>query len=64
VYPVNNEWHVKDLDSLNGSYVDGESIDEIKVGPELDVSLDKHGPKVHLLVRVADVTAQTANSRR
>ena len=64
VYPVNNEWHVKDLDSLNGSYVDGESIDDIKVDPELDVSLDKHGPKVRLLVRVADKTLQTANSRR
>lgn len=64
VYPVNNEWHVQDLDSLNGSYVDGQSIDEMKVDNELDVSLDKHGPKVNLLVRIADVTAHTANSRR
>ena len=39
-------------------------IDDIKVDPELDVSLDKHGPKVRLLVRVADKTLQTANSRR
>jgi hypothetical protein len=64
VYPVDNEWHVKDLDSLNGSFVDGKSIDEIKVDPELDVSLDKHGPKIHLHVRVADVTAQSASTGR
>ena len=51
VYPVDDEWHVQDLDSLNGSYVNGQSIDERKVDPELDVSLDKHGPKIHLLVR-------------
>jgi hypothetical protein len=64
VYPVNNEWHVKDLDSLNGSFVNGKSIDEIKVDPELDVSLDKHGPKVHLLIRLADDTAQSADTHR
>ena len=64
VFPVDDEWHVKDLDSLNGSYVNGKSIDELKVDPELDVSLDKNGPKVHLTVRVADETVHTANSRR
>ncbi len=63
VYPVDDEWHVKDLDSLNGSYVNGESIDEIKVDPEVEVSMDKHGPKVHLLIQVADDTAQSANTR-
>jgi pSer/pThr/pTyr-binding forkhead associated (FHA) protein len=63
VYPVDDEWHVKDLDSLNGSYVDGQSIDEIKVDPEVEVSMDKHGPKVRLLVRVADDTAQSASTR-
>lgn len=63
VYPLNNEWRVKDLDSLNGSYVDGKSIDELKVDPELDVTLDRHGPKIHLLVQVADVTVQTARTR-
>jgi hypothetical protein len=64
VYPVDNEWHVKDLDSLNGSFVNGKSIDDIKVDPELDVTLDKHGPKIHLHVRVADVTAQSVSTRR
>ena len=64
VYPVDNEWHVKDLESLNGSYVNGQSIDVIKVNPEIDVSMDKHGPKIHLAVRVADDTAQTLDSRR
>lgn len=64
VYPVNNEWHVQDLDSLNGSYVDGKSIDELKLDPELDVTLDRHGPKIHLMVRFADETVQTADSRR
>jgi len=63
VYPVGNEWHVKDLDSLNGSYVDGQSIDEIKVDSEVEVSMDIHGPKVHLLIRVAGDTAQSASTR-
>jgi hypothetical protein len=64
VYPVDDEWHAKDLDSLNGSFVNGKSIDVIKVDPELDVSLDKHGPKVHLHVRVAEKTAQSVSTRR
>ena len=64
VYPEDNEWHVKDLDSLNGSFVNGKSIDDIKVDPELDVTLDKHGPKIHLHVRVAEVTAQSVSTRR
>lgn len=63
VYPVDNVWHVKDLDSLNGSYVDGRSIDVIKLDPEVDVSLDKNGPKIHLLVRIADATVQTGSTR-
>ncbi len=63
VYPVNNEWHVKDLESLNGSYVNGRAIDVIKVNPEVDVSMDKHGPKVHLAIRVLDDTAQSADTR-
>ena len=63
VYPVDDEWHVKDLDSLNGSYVNGQSIDEIKVDPEVEVSLDRHGPKVHLVIRVADDTGQAVSSR-
>ncbi len=63
VYPVNNEWHVKDLDSLNGTYVDGKSIDELRVDHELDVSLDKNGPKIHLTVRSVDETVQTASTR-
>jgi hypothetical protein len=63
VYPVDNEWHVKDLKSLNGSYVNGQSIDVIKVNPEIDVSMDKHGPKIHLAVRAVDDTVQSADTR-
>lgn len=64
VYPVKNEWHVKDLDSLNGSFVNGESIDDIKVDPEIDISLDKNGPTIRLHVRVAEATARSVTNRQ
>jgi hypothetical protein len=35
----------------------------IKVNPEIDVSMDKHGPKIHLAVRAVDDTVQSADTR-
>ncbi|MDX1405870.1 MAG: FHA domain-containing protein [Woeseiaceae bacterium] len=64
VYPSNNAWHIQDLDSLNGSYIDGKSIDEVTMDAEVDVSLDRNGPRIHLLLRLSDETVRTASSRR
>lgn len=62
VYPVGDEWHVKDLDSLNGTYVDGQTIDQRKIEPEIEVSLDKEGPRVRLVTLVADDTSLSQNT--
>lgn len=62
VYPVGDDWYVKDLASLNGTYVDGKIIDVRKIEPDIEVSLDKKGPKVRLAIRVAEETIRTADS--
>ena len=62
VYPVGSDWCIKDLSSLNGSYVDGNPIDVKKIDQNLEVSLDKAGPKVQLAVRVMADTLMTADS--
>lgn len=62
VYPVRDKWYVKDLASLNGTYVDGQTIDVRKIDSDVEVSLDKKGPKVRLAIRVADETALSVDS--
>ena len=62
VYPVGDEWYVKDLTSLNGTYVDGQIIDVRKIEADVEVSLDKKGPIVRLAIRMADETAVTVDS--
>ncbi len=59
VYPEGDEWYVRDLESLNGTYVENKAIDIRKVGSETTVSLDKEGPKVRLGVLMADDTLRT-----
>lgn len=64
VYPVGDDWNVRDLSSLNGSYVDGQAFDVRKIDRNVEVSLDKDGPKIQLAVRsMADTkfTAESAN---
>lgn len=60
VYPVGDQWYVKDMSSLNGSYVDHEPIDTVKIERILEVSLDRGGPKVLLAVQVMQDTLMTA----
>ena len=62
VYPVEDEWYVKDLASLNGTYVDGQTIDVRKIESDVEVSLDKKGPKIRLAIRLADETKLTVDS--
>jgi hypothetical protein len=59
VYPEGDEWYLRDLESLNGTYVENKAIDIRKVGSDTTVSLDKEGPKVRLGVLMADDTLRT-----
>lgn len=62
VYPDGDDWYVKDLGTLNGTYVDDQSIDVEKIGAELECALHRKGPKVRLVKRQVDETQQTAES--
>lgn len=62
VYPVGDDWCIRDQSSLNGSYVNGDPVDVMKIERSLEVSLDKGGPKVQLDVRVLNDTLMTAQS--
>lgn len=62
VYPVDGQWCVRDLSSLNGTYVDNESIDKRKIERTVEVALDKEGPKVLLAMQVVDDTLMTGNT--
>ena len=62
VYPRNGEWYVKDLSSLNGSYVDAVPINERKIDSDTSVSLDKGGPVVRLSARTAEPTRLTVKT--
>ena len=62
VYPVGEDWFVRDLSSLNGTYVDGDRIEVRKVEQKLDVSLDREGPRLGLAVRVLQDTQLTART--
>jgi hypothetical protein len=62
VYSSGEDWYVKDLASLNGTFVDGVPIDVRKIERETVVSLDKEGPVVKLAPRLAEPTRLTLNS--
>jgi hypothetical protein len=62
VYPRSGEWYVKDLSSLNGSYIDAVPIDERKIDSDTSVSLDKGGPIVRLSASTAEPTRLTVKS--
>lgn len=62
IYPVDSEWYVEDLASLNGTFIDGETIDVSPIGKSLEIRLDKSGPKLVLTKRTNDDTALTAES--
>jgi pSer/pThr/pTyr-binding forkhead associated (FHA) protein len=59
VYPEGDDWHLQDLESLNGTYIENKPVDVRKVGADTVVSLDKDGPKVRLGVLMADETLRT-----
>ena len=60
VYPDGGDWYVKDLGTLNGTYVDGRSIDVEKLDAQMECALHAKGPKIKLITRDVDETQQTA----
>lgn len=62
IYPVGDDWYIKDMSSLNGTYVDGHAIDTVKIDGRLEASLDSTGPKVVLTVRVMHDTKVSTQS--
>ena len=62
VYPEGDDWFLKDLESLNGTYVSGETVVVRKVGSDTVVSLDKEGPKVRLEVLLAEDTLRSTET--
>jgi hypothetical protein len=62
VYPEGDDWYLKDLESLNGTYIGGQTVDIRKVGLDTVVSLDKQGPKVRLGVLMADDTLRSIDT--
>lgn len=60
VYPDGENWYVKDLASLNGTYVDGRRIDVERIQQEIEFALHKNGPRIRLVTRDIDETSLTA----
>jgi hypothetical protein len=59
VYPEGDDWYVQDLDSLNGTYAGGETVAVRKVEGDLELSLDRDGPRVRLAVLASEDTLRT-----
>src|SRR5947209_5605225 len=49
---VKDRWLVRDLESSNGLFVDGEKVREIAVCDSASFTLGIHGPEVHLSIAV------------
>lgn len=64
VYRKEENWFVRDLDSLNGSFIDGTRVDVRKIDADIDITLDRSGPKIRLEVLPAQATALGTSSRR
>lgn len=64
VYPVGEHWFMRDLSSLNGSYVDGDPIEVRKIDKDVNVTLDRTGPKVSLVVCSVSDTMLTNEATR
>lgn len=63
VYPEGDSWYLKDLESLNGTYIADKTVKAGKVGSDTVVSLDREGPKVRLKVLMADDTLRTLETQ-
>ena len=61
-YAVGDKWYVRDLSSLNGSYVNGKPIELMEIDESLEVAFDRTGPRVRFRVRNVNDTMVTARS--
>jgi len=62
VYPVGDHWFIRDLSSLNGTYVDSKPIEVHKIDKAARVSLDRSGPQISLVVRQVNDTMMTTET--
>lgn len=62
VYPLGEDWYVKDLGSLNGTYQNGTRIDVKKIPASIELRLDKTGPKISIQRCVDEDTTLSAQS--
>lgn len=56
VYPSGDDWWIKDLNSLNGTYSLGQPIDVLQLERETELSLHKNGPRIQLDIDRTNVT--------
>lgn len=64
VYPVGEHWFMRDLSSLNGTFVGGDAIEVHKIDKDVTVSLDRAGPQVSLTVCTVNDTMLTKEATR
>jgi pSer/pThr/pTyr-binding forkhead associated (FHA) protein len=64
VYPVGDQWFIRDLSSLNGTYVDNAPVEVLKLEKAVKVSLDRSGPQIALAVRAVNDTMLTNEATR
>jgi len=62
VYPIGDQWFIRDLSSLNGTYVDNEPVEVLKLDKAVDVFLDRSGPQVSLAIRAVNDTRMTSEA--
>ena len=62
VYPVGDHWFIRDLSSLNGTYVDNDPIEVHKIDKAARVSLDRSGPQISIVVRTVNDTKMTVEA--
>ena len=62
VYAEDRIWKVRDIDSSNGTYLDGKKISKADLPPSCQLSFPENGPMVELSIQAMDETALTTEA--